>query len=120
MHSPDIGGARTGHLSANNIMTRGRKRRRSTMHLRGDYMEEAWTLEDEEDVLLFNQQGVPKGEDRGVITQDTDRLMNIALPHGSQVAEAREETPRVEGRPPYRGSGHFVHRLTGWDRARRW
>ena len=46
-------------------------------------MEEARALEDEEYITLLDQQGVPEREDRGVVTQDTDRLMNMTFPHGS-------------------------------------
>jgi len=115
----DVGRACTGHLSADNIMSRSRKWRRGTVYLIGDYMIKAWALENEEHVVLFNQRRVPEREDCGVVTQDTDRLMNVAFPHGSQVAEAREETPGVEGRMPRRSSVHLAHWQNGRDRVRR-
>jgi len=76
-------------------------------------------LGDKEHVLLFHQHGIPECENRGVVTQDSDRLMNITLPHRSQIAEAREETPGMEGRLPLRGGGRLVHWLIGRDWARR-
>ena len=78
------------------------------------------SLEDKEDVLLLYQQGVPEREDRGVVTQDSDRLMNITFPHRSQIAEAREETPGMEGRLPLRSGGRLAHWLSSRDRAWRW
>ena len=64
----DIGGACTGHLSADNIMPRSRKRHRGTVHLIGDHMIEAWALENEEHVALLNQRRVPERKDCGVVT----------------------------------------------------
>jgi len=46
-------------------------------------MVEARALEDEENITLLDQRGVPEHEDRGVVTQDTDRLMNMTFLHGS-------------------------------------
>ena len=74
-------------------------------------------LEDKEDMLLLYQQRVPERENRGVVTQDSDRLMNITFPHRSQIAEAREETPGVEGRLPLRSGGRLVYWLSGRDWA---
>jgi len=76
-------------------------------------------LEDKENMSLLYQQRVSERENCGVITQDSDRLMNITLPHRSQIAEAREETPGVERRLPLRSGGRLVHWLSGGDWARR-
>jgi len=107
------------HLGPYDEMTRCREGYSGFSHPGGDYMVKTGALENEEHVTLFNQWGVPECKDRGVITQDTDCLMNVAFPYRSQVAEAREETPRMERRLPYQGSGRADHWLLSPNRHKR-